>query len=547
MSKSGRVVVIGIDGGSPHLISKGIERHELDTFSHIKAQGVSGILESVKNPLTAPAWASFLTGRNPGKHGVFDFYKFKGTDGRVYRRLVNGKDIQVETIYETLSKQGKRVGLLNVPMTYPPKKVNGFVVTGLLTPPGRLYTYPPELQKELSWIGYIIELEQCYLPGKEQEYIRGVSEVRSKREDAFFHLTEQFGDPDFVFCVFRHIDLLSHALWKNIDPLSPYYTSSLAEKYKNAILDGYKATDRFLSKLIRKMDADDMLFVVSDHGFGPQRKKVNLSKWLCDEGYLKFKLSFPTYLKLFIRYLGISPLKIHEILTKSGYFQKAMRTDISTISSLYERLFLSYKDLDCRRTLVYLTGTSGGWGQIYLNRALGRNSLIHTVRKELSEITTQSGEKIVQEVYEKGEIYLGGFLDEAPDLLVRLKEGYASYPLYSDHKMISDTPPDTTGCHHEEGILYIYGSEISEGLTLNKEQIVDVTPTLLYVYNLPIPRDMDGRILLEAFKPGSEILARAPKYVEPSETDIKERASERVYTKEEEEEIKTRLRRLGYL
>jgi len=549
MSSLGKVIVIGIDGASPYLISKGTEKRRLDTFKRIHVHGVSGILKSIKNPLSAPAWASFLTGRNPGKHNIFDFYKLRGAGEHRYRRPVNGGDIRVESVYEMLSKQGKRVGLLNVPMTYPPKRVNGFLVTGLETPFSKPYTYPPELQEELSRMEYVIELDQCYLPGREEGYIHAISEVRSKKEDVFFYLIEKFSDLDFIFCVFRHIDLLSHAFWKFTDPLNPHYDSELARKYGEAILDGYVASDRFLSKLIARMEGNDTLFVVSDHGFGPQRKKANLGRWLCDKGYSKFRSSPLTWLKLFLRDLHISPLKVHDVLVKSKYFQRVMRRDTGTMISGYERLFLSYNDLHWKKSTAYATGASGGWGQIYLIGGRGRNpdSLIQDIKKELREIRDQNQETIVEEVYEKGEIYSGDFLDEAPDLLVQFKEGYASYPLYSDNKMISDTPLGTTGGHHEDGILYIYGSDIREGLKLNKARIVDMAPTLLYMYNLPISKDIDGRILLEAFKPGSKILAKRPTYVEPSGSYIKERALERVYTKEEEEEIKRRLKSLGYL
>lgn len=549
MSGLGKVIVIGVDGASPYLISRGIEKRRLDTFKRIQAHGVSGILKSVKNPLSAPAWASFLTGTNPGKHSIFDFYKLEGAGEHRYRRPVNRGDIQAESVYETLSKQGKRTGLLNVPMTYPPKRVDGFLVTGLLTPFGKPYTYPPELQEELSRMGYVVELDQCYLPGKEEDYIHAVNEVRSKREDVFFHLIEKFSDLDFVFCVFRHIDLLSHAFWRFTDPLSPYYDSELARRYGEAILDGYIASDRFLSKLIARMEGNDTLFVVSDHGFGPQRKRVNLGRWLCNRGYSKFRSHPSTWLKLFLRDLHMSPLKVHDVLAKSKYFQRIMRRDTGTMISGYERLFLSHNDLDWKKSTAYATGTSGGWGQIYLIRGWGRNPdlLIQDIKKELCEIRDQNHKTIVEEVYEKGEIYKGDFLDEAPDLLVKFKEGYASYPLYSGNKMISDTPPDTTGGHHEDGVLYIYGSDIREGVTLSRARIVDIAPTLLYMYDLPVSKEMDGRILLEAFKPESEILVREPKYVEPSEFDIKERALERVYTKEEEEKIKRRLENLGYL
>jgi len=202
-----RVLIIGLDGATFDLIMPWVQEGRLPTFERLIREGASGEMESVIQPITAPAWASFLTGKNPGKHGIYDFYRRE--PGSYNMRPVNRNRVVGKTLYELLSEGGKKVGMINVPMTYPPRPVNGFIVTGMMTPPGASFAYPPQLQRELLTRGYRVELDTWYKSGKEKEFFKELMGVLKRREEAFLALME--GRPwDFLVCVFRATDLVQH-------------------------------------------------------------------------------------------------------------------------------------------------------------------------------------------------------------------------------------------------------------------------------------------------------------------------------------------------
>ena len=125
------IFVIALDGASPHLIQRWTEEGNLPNLTKIKEEGLFGPLESTFPPLTGPAWSSFQTGMNPGKHGVFNWLDLRNS----YRgEVVNYSSITGSTIWDLVSSNGGTVGALSVPMTYSPPKVNGFVVPGFLAP-----------------------------------------------------------------------------------------------------------------------------------------------------------------------------------------------------------------------------------------------------------------------------------------------------------------------------------------------------------------------------------------------------------------------------
>ncbi|HNB52800.1 MAG TPA: alkaline phosphatase family protein, partial [Anaerolineales bacterium] len=124
------ILLLGLDGATFDLLNPWFAQGALPHLARLKNQGSAGILQSTLPPVTAPAWASFLTGKHPHHHGVLDY--FAGRAGEY--RMISGNDIRGQTVWDILSAYGKTVGVLNVPMTYPPRAVNGFLIPGLPTP-----------------------------------------------------------------------------------------------------------------------------------------------------------------------------------------------------------------------------------------------------------------------------------------------------------------------------------------------------------------------------------------------------------------------------
>src|SRR5438105_1769979 len=134
---SNRALIIGIDGGTMDIVEPLVRAGRLPNLARIMARGVSGTLSSVIPPITSPAWSTILSGKNPGKHGVFDFKRPRLGTREV---PVNSTDIKADPLWRLLSRAGKTCCLLNVPMTYPPEPVNGHIVSGFPCPPAPIRT-----------------------------------------------------------------------------------------------------------------------------------------------------------------------------------------------------------------------------------------------------------------------------------------------------------------------------------------------------------------------------------------------------------------------
>ena len=149
MEKDQKVLVIGLDGGMLTLIESLVDNGVMPHMGNLLRGGVSGILESVFPAITAPAWASFMTGTNPGKHGIFNF--FKNLRDLNNRQIISYDSIKAPTLMSAANKSGKKVVSLNMPVTYPPPPIDGSVISGMFTPSlAAQFTHPPGLYDELK-------------------------------------------------------------------------------------------------------------------------------------------------------------------------------------------------------------------------------------------------------------------------------------------------------------------------------------------------------------------------------------------------------------
>ncbi len=143
-----RVFIIGLDGATFDVLNPLMAAGRMPNLKQLIDTGTSGILYSTKPPITPAAWTTFMTGKGPGRHGIVDFEKY---DVKTNRLSFNSTyEIREKTIWEMLSEKGFHVGSINLPMTYPPRRVNGFMISGFETPNTETdFTFPPELKMEI--------------------------------------------------------------------------------------------------------------------------------------------------------------------------------------------------------------------------------------------------------------------------------------------------------------------------------------------------------------------------------------------------------------
>ncbi len=226
-----RILIIGLDGATLDLIAPWAEAGHLPNISSMMQKGVYGKLRSVQPVISAAAWTTFMTGCNPGKHGIYDFV-YRETNG--YRlRPVTSRNIQQPTLWHLLSEQDRQVGIMNVPMTFPPEKVNGFLVSGLGTPNFKEFTYPEELGDELLAEGYRVN-RKMYYPGDDRDgFLQDTQElIDGITTSAIKLLTTR--EWDLFTVVYRETDDVPHGFWRDMDPEHPQHDPN--SPYKDAIL-----------------------------------------------------------------------------------------------------------------------------------------------------------------------------------------------------------------------------------------------------------------------------------------------------------------------
>ncbi len=493
-----RTVVIGLDGATWDLIDPWMKGGLLPTFKKLVENGVRGHLKSTIPPHSAPAWTSAFTGVNPGKHNIFCFSKRAGYD----LKLTLSSDRKAKPIWTILSEKGYRVVVINVPGTYPPEKVNGIMVSGMVGAPAVLpnYTYPKQLQDKLDKIGYVIDYVGTKIGDKERA-MRRIYNMIEKRRLIMIELLKDL-KWDLFTIVFTSLDRTQHALWHTINKdLSQ--SACIASKFQSLIQEVYAKLDSLLAEILDIVGNDTNVIVMSDHGFGPVLTTFHLNNWLRDNSYLVQKktdtqrlyynqLSINHIRKLVERFLAIfAPNARNKIMTHRK-FEKMVSGGL-------------LKNVDWSRTTAW--ALPEGFIAINLN---GREPLgiikggeqYKKIRNELSEKLLKiknpaTGDKIVQEVYFSERLYSGKYKQEAPDILVQLKEGYVCD--ISLGKELFASSNTINGAHRLRGIFLASGPDIARGLKVDDIEIIDIVPTILHLMNLAISKEIEGRVMKEIF------------------------------------------------
>jgi len=554
---SEKVFILGLDGASPEIIELLIDQGKLPTFKKLKEEGVMGRLRTTIPPITGSAWSSFMTGKNPGKHGIFDFIRRR--EGTYYLMPINAEFREGRSFWSWASDAGRRVCIFNVPITYPPEKVNGVMVSGMLTPSNKTdYTYPPYVAGELDQVtgGYQIHIKESYSKGGEERFLAHLYEVTGKRIKAMEYLFK-LEDWDLFIAIFQGIDVLQHELWHCWDP-NHFRHDPSQEKYLEAIPECYQKMDAVLKRILEDwINPERTLIVMSDHGAGRLQKLLYINNYLMEKGFLKLKKGIRTSIKNILFRSGLVPMTFYHLLLRMGLGRLKRKARFGQAQSLLKSFFLSFEDVDWSQSVAYSIGSTAG--QIYLNLK-GRepqgivepNHEFDRIREEIIQelkelVDEETGEKVVEEIFRKEEIYHGPHLKEAPDIIFFPKgfeiAAFGEYEFASNR--ILDYSWGVSGSHRMEGLLMMKGKRIQQGVTLEGSQIIDLAPSILYLLNLPIPNSMDGKVLQKAFL--NKVLQEEPiRFVEEGGPSSDFHPKD-IYSDEEEEELKKQLKNLGYL
>lgn len=503
--KAARVVVIGWDGATFDIIKPLIAAGRMPVLAAFLEQGVHAPLCSTVPPVTPVAWTSFATGTSPGRHGIFDALTLDPASHEV--RFVSAAMRRAAPIWSVLSQRGRPAGAVNVPVTWPPDAVDGFVIPGMFTPSdAATFVHPPELQAEIE-ARFDVCRDSPRLDPDPRRYLQNLLEGVDARCDLTLWLMQR--RPLDYFCsVFMESDRVQHFFWAYRDPAHPLHAA-----LGQAIEAVYERLDAALGRILAACPPDTAVALVSDHGAGPLRRAIFLNRWLMDQGLLVLSGELAA-----LAGHKPSPLRRAAVALAKALLPEsvlaARRRAKSKAHARINNLFSAI--VDWERSTCVSEGIAGG---IFFNPAVvaeaDRAALTARLKAGLLAITDpETGQPPFAGVYAREELYSGPALADAPDVVTLCGPGYqvlvpheialygqgAPTGLFAPHKW--------SGRHEQYGVFALRGPGVAAGLELADAAMPDVTPTLLYALDEAVPDNMDGRVLAAAFTP--ETLAARP-------------------------------------
>ena len=554
-----KVFVLGLDGATWDLLGPLAGAGDLPNLSRLMGQGASGTLGSIFPPLSPVAWTGIMTGKNSGKHGVFEFLEY--AHNPLHGRVNSSRAIQTELVWEVAGRHGKATVAGGVPMSYPPRPAPGFYLGDFLSPADA-----PDFASDPA---IFAELEQAVGPyrpwstavhdgGNEAGALKELTEFLDHHLKAVQFLMKRCPWDLFMFDLMA-TDRIQHELWHAWEPTHREAKGRDLSAIRAGYVDFWKRLDQGVGEIEAALPPDTTLLLISDHGFGPIEWYVNFNVWLLGRGDIALQDSFYVKQKKWFYDRGVTPEWFYNLMVRLGLAEQRVGRfrgkQTGGLERVAESAFLSKRHIDWSKTRAY---SQGNFGQIFVNRK-GRQpqgcvepedvrSLLDDLKAGLMAIPhPETGEPLVEKVLEREELYEGPHAHLAPDLTVVLRDWrYRTIGLhdFTTNKLISPSF-GPTGDHRMEGVLIASGPAVVPGASLGGANLLDIAPTVLHLLGVPVPGDMDGRVLSELFDP-----AVVPPPSRSEGTQAGPEASEPVpaaYTEEEDAAIQQRLADLGYL
>lgn len=456
-----KVMVIGLDCAAPQLVFDKW-KDDLPNLRSLMEKGVWGKLRSTDPPITVPAWMSMLTSKSPGRLG---FYGLRNRADYSYAKMSipNSAQVKEPTVWEILSKEGKKCIVLGVPQTYPPKPLNGYLVSCFLTPSTKSdFTYPKEFKAEVEEVteGYILDCNNFRTDDKDR-ILNQIFEMTDKRFKLAKHCL-QTKEWDFFMMVEMGTDRIHHGFWKYMD--TTHLKHEPGNPYENSIKNYYKFCDERLGELLKIAGPETTVLVVSDHGARKMDGGICINEWLIKEGYLTLK-EMPK---------EPAPVEKCEVDWE--------KTRAWGSGGYYARLMVNVKGREPQGTIAP--------GEEY---EAFRNELI----AKLEALPNHEGKPMQTKVVRPEDVY-PICENIPPDLFVYFDDlnwrSVGSIGLNEIYTFENDTGPDDAN-HDWHGIFLMQRPADETSINRTDLDIKDVAPTILHYMDQVIPQDMEGKVI----------------------------------------------------
>jgi predicted AlkP superfamily phosphohydrolase/phosphomutase len=541
-----KLLVVGWDGATFDLLDPWLKSGALPNLARLIDSGIRGPLKSVPNMNSGPAWTSVSTGLNPGKHGIYGLVGFAQNSYRL--RPLNATDRRARALWQQLSDAGRRVIVVNLPMTYPADRVNGVLVAGGDAPTFQSsgFAYPPQIVDQIRQHAgdYIVadRIDGLIRDGHKGQALDRLLKMVQSRTRAALYLMDRH-DWDLCMILFTASDSAQHYFWQDL----------AGGPHQDAILTIFAELDAALGKLRTQAGDGATTIVLSDHGFG-EHVAANefLNDFLFQLGLLSYRTQRGSQRQILRRLFATAERAL------GGRARAWLLERLPRLRGMRSEVL---GGIDWANTRAF---NLAGSNQIWINTrglypqgivAAGDEyqEVVSRIQGSLAEATDpETGRPAVKAVHHRSNLYTGPYLDQAPDLLVEWSDDPARAGLAwqgPDRAIVAARrvgyrPFVINGNHRPLGILAAAGAPFKEAAQVEGATLYDMAPTIFYLLGHPISRMLDGRLLETTIDDGW-LEAHPPAFTDREGEGPGGPALS--LSTEDEDTVMARLRALGYV
>lgn len=365
--------LLGIDGLPYNLIQKFIGDYGMYNLKELLNRGSCKAINSVYPVISSVAWTSYATGQNPAYHNIFGFIDRQPRPFSI--EIPTARQRRGKTIWQKLSEAGKKVIVMNVPLTYPPQKINGIMVSCFLSPNLDKASYPQEISQYLKDRHYILDVDANLARKDKMQFIIELIRIMKTRFQVCFELIEN-EEWDFTQLHIMETDRLFHFLWDELNDVSK-------NKYSPLIKEFFAVLDQNIGEMCRRLNNCSGITFLSDHGFCGIKYEVQMNLWLEELGLLKFNEG-----------------------GQKGF--RSLHEESICYSLLPGRFYINLEGREEKGVVKE---------EDYMDTC-------RMIKEKLLSMSDQDGNNVIDRVYFKDEIYSGPYLKDAADIIAHPVDGY---------------------------------------------------------------------------------------------------------------------------
>lgn len=412
-----RTIILGIDGIPFNFMEKCAKKNIMPNFAELKKQGIFKHMMSSIPEISSASWSSIITGKNPGEHGIYGFMEI--IPGTYSLSFPNFNNLKSPPFW---SKQNKKYVIINVPTTYPVKKLNGFIVSGFVSLDLEKSVYPISYYEKLKKMNYQIDIDAHKAHKSKLFLFNDLFKTLEKRIELYKYLWDKINWDVFMF-VITGSDRLGHFLWNAYENKN--------HEYHEKFLDFFRKVDEITGDINKKLTENDTFTILSDHGMELSEINVNINQFLVDQKFLV---------------KGSDPNKRYNNIKKGT---KAFALDPG-------RIYLNKKNK-------------------YPNGSVEKNQEKKIIENIINKFENfkKNGKKIIKNIHRRDNIYSGKCLKNAPDIVLTPNKGFNLKGNITNENLFDND--DLSGMHNQDAFLFVKSNKnISMGKNVKVDDFVNI-------------------------------------------------------------------------